>query len=245
LTKAVPLLLIHAFPVDSSMWKPQTAAISGRKVLAPDLPGFGSASLTEPELTMRAAAKACIEAMDAAAADKAVLCGLSMGGYVAFEIWRRYGNRVAGLILANTRADPDDEARATARRELASRLRAEGSQFLVENPPPLLSAHAPAQIVARVRELIAAQPAASIAAAAVGMANRVDSRPDLASIDVPVLVITSDEDSLIPAEISAPMADEIPDARLGIIAGAGHLSNMEKPGEFNGLVAEHAKRCDS
>ncbi len=168
--------------------------------------------------------------------DRAVVCGLSMGGYVAFELWRRARERFAGLVLANTRAGADSEEGAAGRRTLAARLVAEGSDFLVESPPPLLSEHASDELRRRVRELIAAQPAAAIAAAALGMAERPDSTPDLAAIDVPTLVITSDLDTLIPAAATSPMADQIPGAELAVIDGVGHLSNLEAAGSVRGAA---------
>lgn len=239
-----PLLLIHAFPVDAGMWEPQRSAIAGRAVLTPNLPGFGGTESTEPVMTMRAAARACIDAMNEAGADRVVICGLSMGGYVAFEIWRRYRDRVAGMVLANTRADADDEAKIQARTDLAAKLLGEGNGFLAEDPPPLLSADAPAALWNQVRRSIARQPARAIAAASLGMAEREDSTGDLPGIDVPSLVIVSDGDTLIPREATTPIADAIPGAGLAVIGGAGHLSNLENPGEFNRHLALLARRCD-
>jgi len=95
----------------------------------------------------------------------------------------------------------------------------------------------------QARHLIADQPAASIAAASVGMAERPDSTPDLAGIDVPALVITSTGDTLIPPDVSSPMAGQIPGARLEVIEGPGHLSNLEAPEEFNRLLELHLERC--
>lgn len=236
------MLLVHAFPLDASMWQPQRAAFDV-PVLAPNLPGFGGTPDAGPVLTMEAAAGSCVEHLDAAGTARAVVCGLSMGGYVAFELWRRHPERVAGLVLANTRAETDDKAGIDRRRALALRLREQGSGFLVESPPPLLSKDAPEEVWRRVREIIAAQPAEAIAAASLGMAERADSRPDLSRIRVPTLVVTSTGDELIPPEISSPMTEAIPGARLAVLEGAGHLSNMESPEEFNRLLAAHMRRC--
>jgi pimeloyl-ACP methyl ester carboxylesterase len=237
------VLLIHAFPLDARMWDPQLAVLDGVPVLAPHLPGFGGTPGAGDVMSMASAAERCLEALDADGVDRAVVCGLSMGGYVAFELWRRAPDRFAGLILANTRAGADTEEGAAGRRALAERLLAEGNGFLVESPPPLLSEHANDELWRRVRELIAAQPAASIAAASLGMAERPDSTPDLATIDVPTLVVTSDGDALIPAGATSPMADQIPGAELAVIDGAGHLSNLEAAGAFDELLAHHLERC--
>lgn len=238
------LLLVHAFPLDGRMWEPQLAAFSaGLPALAPHLPGFGGSPRAGDVMTMRAGADRCVQALDAAGVDRAVVCGLSMGGYVAFELWRTARERVAGLVLANTKAEPDSVEGAAGRRALAERLRSEGNGFLVESPPALLSERAAEALRTRVRELIAGQPATSIAAAALGMAERPDSTPDLPGIDAPTLVITSDADALIPADVSAPMSQRIPDAELAVIEGAGHLTSMEAPEAFNHLLVEHVQRC--
>jgi pimeloyl-ACP methyl ester carboxylesterase len=238
------LLLLHAFPLDASMWAPQVDALAGDvKVVAPHLPGFGGSSPAGPALTMDAAADAAVDALDADDVDRAVVCGLSMGGYVALAMWRRHPTRIRGLILANTRAGADDEAGRERRLALAARLRSEGNTFLVESPPPLLSADARPDLWDRVKGIIAAQPAEAIAAASAGMAERPDSTPNLPGIGVPTLVVTSTNDTLIPPEATTPMADQIPGAALEVIEGAGHLSNLEAPAAFTDLLRGHLRRA--
>ena len=238
------LLLLHAWPLDASMWEPQLAALPLEvRVAAPNHPGFGGAAPAGDTTTMHAAAENGLRAMDDAGIERALVCGLSIGGYVAFEVWRQARDRVLGFVLANTRAVADTPEAAEGRRALASKLRAEGHVF-IEEPPPLLSPDAPAEVRERVRAIIAAQPAEAIAAAALGMAERPDSTPDLAGIDVPTLVITSSQDQLIRPEVSAEMAEQIPNARLETIEGAGHLSNLEAPEAFNRLLLDHLAACD-
>jgi 3-oxoadipate enol-lactonase len=227
------LLLVHAFPVDARMWSGQQL---GPRTIAPNLPGFGG---TQPEpggvMTMAAAARRCLDALDEAGIDRAVVCGLSLGGYVAFELWRAAPERIAGLVLANTRAGADTPEAAQGRRALAARLGTEGN-VLAADPPPLLSKDASEELWDGVRAMIADQPPASIAAAALGMAERPDSTGELPGIDVPTLVITSNADTLIPAALTIPIADQVPGATLTVIEGAGHLSNLERPEAFNDAV---------
>jgi len=238
------LVLLHGFPLDGTMWDFQDGALSGSiQVLAPSLPGFGTQPGVGPVMTMDAAARRVFEAMDSAQVDQAVVCGLSMGGYVAFEMWRQQPQRFRGLVLANTRSGADDDAGRQRRLDLAARLEAEGNGFLVENPGPLLSESASEELWSDVRSIVAAQPAESIAAAARGMAERPDSTGDLPSISVPTMVIVSTGDTLIPADVTAPMADQITDATLETIDGAGHLSNLEAPGEFTMLLERHLTIC--
>ena len=238
------LLLVHGFPLDASMWEPQEASLRERvPVVAPHMPGFGGTEGSGEVMTMAAGASRCVEALDAARAERAVVCGLSMGGYVALELWRTARDRVAGFVFANTRATPDDEDGKERRRALAERLQSEGSEFLVKEPGPLLSGQADEEEWERVRTIIAVQPAESIAAAARGMAERPDSTKDLPGIDVPTMVVTSTGDTLIPLEQTTPMSDAIPGATLEIIEGAGHLSSMESPGEFTLLLERHLTLC--
>lgn len=237
------LLLLHAWPLDARMWDRQLAVLPPHvTVVAPSYPGFGGSAPVGAVTTMGACAEHAVRALDAAGVERALVCGLSIGGYVAFELWRRHSERFVGMILANTRAVADSREAAQGRLMLADRLRAEGN-FLAEDPPALLAPAAPAELWDRVRAVIAEQPAESIAAAALGMAERPDSTPDLEGIDVPTLVVTSTEDQLISPEISADMAARIPGARLETIQGVGHLSNLEAPDTFNRLLLEHLAAC--
>jgi pimeloyl-ACP methyl ester carboxylesterase len=233
------VLLIHAFPLDARMWEAQ---LLGAAVVAPDLPGFGSAPSAGEVMTMRAAATHCLAAADEAGLDRFVVCGLSMGGYVALELWRQAPERFAGLVLANTRAGADTAEAADGRRKLAERLRTEGN-VLADNPPPLLAEDADQTLQDRVKGWIADQTADGIAAAALGMAERPDSSGDLPGITVPTLVITSDGDRLIPADATTPMAGQIPGARLEVLEGVGHLTNVEAPDRFTGLLRDHVAAC--
>ena len=212
------LLLLHAWPIDARMWE------------AGDV------------LTMGLAAERALGAMGERGIDRAVVCGLSMGGYVAFEVWRRARDRVLGLVLANTRAVADSPEAAAGRRALAERLRSEGN-VLISEPPALLSDHAPEELRTRVHGWIAEQPPEAIAAALLGMAERPDSTPDLATIDVPTLVLTSTGDRMIAPQISAEMAGLIPRGRLETIEGVGHLSNLEGAEAFDAALVDHLAAC--
>jgi 3-oxoadipate enol-lactonase len=238
------LLLIHAFPLDSSMWEDQVSALQNDvPVVAPDLPGFGQAPPDGDVMTMEVAAARCAEALDEAKLDRAVVCGLSIGGYIALELWRRHRARFAGLVLANTKAEADAEEGKRRREQLAALVREKGTESILQGMRTLISAGASAELWDRVAAVIRKQRPDAIAAASLGMAARADSRPDLPGIDVPTLVITSTGEQLIPPDVTSPMADVIPDARLEVIEGAGHLSNMEASGDFNRALQEHLGRC--
>ena len=238
------LLLIHAFPLDARMWDEQLTALADVvPVVAVDLPGFGGTPLQGDVTTMAIAARRCVEGLDRAGLDRAVVCGLSMGGYVGLELWRSSRERVAGLVLANTRAEPDDDAAKNRRRLIAETVRRDGMMAILDSQRALVSPDVADDVWERVASIVASQPPEAVAAMALGLADRPDSRPDLAGIDVPTLVITSTDDQLIAPELSRSMAGEIPDAELTVIDGAGHLSNMERPDEFTGLLRRHLERC--
>lgn len=239
------LVLIHAFPVDSSMWGAQVMAFRHQlAVLAPDMPGFGGTMDAGPVMSMEAAADYVAHSMRYAEMGKAVVVGLSMGGYIALAFAKKYPELLQGLVLANTRSGADDEAGKERRNALATRIRAEGLGFLVDAPPPLLSTTAPEAMWERVKRAIRSQPAEAVAAASAGMGERLDRTAELASITVPTLVISSRADTLIAPALTKPMADAIPGAVYAEIEGAGHLSCVEAPEEFNRLLREHLVRCD-
>ena len=238
------LLMLHAFPLDSTMWNAQSEGLAGTlPVVTVDLPGFGGAPMADSEGWMDEAADRADAALSGTGIDRVVVCGLSMGGYVALAYARRHRDKLAGLILANTRADGDDDAAKERRKGLAERLRSEGN-FLADSPPPLLSDGASAEVRERVSAIIRRQEPEAIARASLAMAARADSRNDLAGIDVPTLVITSSADALISPDLSKEMAEAIPGAELKTIDGVGHLSNLEAPDTFNSLVRDFVGRID-
>jgi len=237
-----PILFLHAFPVDASMWASEVEALSAETtVVAPHLPGFGGAEPAGDVTTMDAIADAGVAALDATGVDRAVVVGCSIGGYAAFSLWRNHRDRVAGLGLVDTRAEADDEAGRERRAQLAEKVRAEGSGVVADSPPPLLTEDADPALWDRVKESIRRQPAEAIAAASLGMAERIDSTPILGEIDVPTTVIVGSADALTPPPFSESMAQAIPEAQLAVLEGAGHLSNLEAPKEFleaiRGLLA--------
>lgn len=231
------LLLVHAFPLDASMWDEDAAALGAdARVLAPSLPGFGGTAPAGEVLTVDAAADFLAAELDRADVDRAVVAGCSMGGYAAFALWRRHRERVAGLVLVDTRAEPDDDAGRERRRAVARLARERGSAAIAEDPPPLLSEGADPALWERVRAIIRRQPGEAIAAAALGMAERPDARPLLPEIGVPTAVIVGSADTLTPPPLSEAMAAAIPGAELTVLEGAGHLSNLEAPEGFREAI---------
>lgn len=232
-----PIVLLHAFPLSSAMWAEEATPLSklGR-VLAPDLPGFGrSARLESPSIA--AMAKAVADLMDQRGiSEPAVIAGLSMGGYVAFEFLRQFPLRVKGLGLFSTKAAPDSPEQKEGRLKLIEKLKKEGIGVLKQASLPKLVGKTTAQsrpaVVQTVERLGLSADVGGVADALAAMAGRVDSRDLLAGITFPALVVAGAEDQVIPSEESRQMAAAIKNARIEVIPAAGHLANLETPEAF-------------
>ncbi len=238
------LLLVHGFPFHGGMWDAQLGALpDGWRGLAPDLRGFGESPAGDREdWSMDLFADDLALLLDGLDLDAVTLCGLSMGGYVAFAFWRRHRDRVRALVLADTRAGADDEAGRANRRAVAEEVLEKGSGVVAQAMVPKLLAPGTRagrpDVVARVRAMIRGTEPRTIARTQLAMAARPDSVPDLPGIDVPTLVVAGSEDALTGPDTARSLADGVPGARLDIIPGAGHLSPMERPDAFNRVLGD-------
>jgi 3-oxoadipate enol-lactonase len=233
------LLFIHGFPLDRKLWSPQLQGLDGDcRMLAPDLRGFGEDRRPLPEVMgMDDHARDLKDLLDEREIGRVVLCGLSMGGYVALSFLEKWPERVQGLVLCNTKATADDAEAKAARHAMAEDTRTKGMQVIARAmSAKVLSAATRRErpdLVREVEAMIARQQAAAAAASALGMAGRPDRLALLADVRVPALVITGSDDELMQLPTSEEMARAIPGCRLEVLAGAGHLSNMEAPQAFN------------
>lgn len=241
-----PLLLVHGFPLDHSLWLPQLDALSAtRRVIAPDLAGFGATGGAGHE-SLDGHADDLAALLDHLGIDRAVVNGLSMGGYIAFAFWRRHRARVAGLVLTCTRAAADSEAARAGRYQSIVSIEADGVGPLADAMvPKLVTPAAPADVRSMVDAMVRRQPARGVADALRAMSARPDSTPDLAGITVPTLVVAGADDVIVPAAEAAAMAAAIPGAGLVTIPGAGHLANLEEPGAYNAALRAFLERVDA
>jgi 3-oxoadipate enol-lactonase len=247
MAERLPLVFLHAFPLSSAMWEAQVATLRPeRPVLAPDLPGFGGRPPGPADLA--AFARAVLDDLDAARIRRCVLVGISMGGYVAFRILDRAPDRVAALVLADTRAGPDDDQARVRRTEQAARARREGVAWLPEAILPGLLGRTTHRtrpdLVTRVGDWIRAADPEGIARALEAMRDRPDSAPVLSRIRVPSLVLAGDEDVLTPPDEVRRIAAALPDTRVVVIPGAGHLAALEQPGAFTRPVGAFLDALD-
>jgi pimeloyl-ACP methyl ester carboxylesterase len=239
-----PLLLVHGFPLNRTMWQPQldSLPVYGR-VLTPDLRGFGLSDPVGGVYSMDLLARDCLELLDHLGIwEPVVLGGLSMGGYVAFAFYRQFPERVKGLILAATRAGEDTPEGKANREKQANLAREQGvpavvaaalpkmlSPKTIENRPDLVEA---------ARDLMETTSVEGVIGAQLGMKDRPDSTPLLAEIGLPTLILHGADDQLIPVKEAEAMHAGIKGSALKILPDSGHLLNMEQPQLFDTAVRE-------
>ncbi len=239
----IPIILLHGFPLDSRMWAAQIDALSAdHRVIAPDLRGFGKSQPPAP-FTIESFADDVYSLGSEVLADKQrfVLAGLSMGGYIALAYALKYAPTLLGLILLDTKAEADTPEGREQRDKTIQLVREKGPVAVGDVMQPKLlaadSARSQPDLVKRLRAMTDQQPAMTIEYALAAMKSRPDQSPHLTRIDAPTLVVVGEADAITPPAIAESMQRSIPDARLAVIRGAGHMSPMEQPEQVNGAIA--------
>jgi 3-oxoadipate enol-lactonase len=237
-----PVLLVHAFPLSGAMWRPQIDALGDRfRLVAPDLMGFGSSSAPgDPGAYSMAAYAAHLEALLAhLSIPRAVVVGLSMGGYIAFELLRRGRAGTAGLVLADTRAEADTPEGAHKRSDQQRRVLGGDVAGLADDLVKALLSPRTLElrpdVAARARALMDGPPPGYVGALE-ALKRRPDSTADLAAIDVPTLVVVGEDDAVTPVDAARRLHDGIAGSRLAVLPGAGHLSSLEAPEAFTDVL---------
>ncbi|MDL5202725.1 alpha/beta hydrolase [Streptomyces sp. ALI-76-A] len=245
-TSRVPLVLVHGHPFDRTMWAPQTAEFSAtRRVIAPDLRGYGASPVVPGITRLSDFAQDIAALLDDLKVDAFVLAGLSMGGQIAMECAGRFGDRVRGLVLADTFPAAETPEGVRSRRAMADRLLREGMRgYADEVLDRMVAPYADAEVRAHVHRMMTATPAEGAAAALRGRAERPDYRDLLTRVTVPALVIVGADDTYTPVADARDMHALLPDATLRVIEGAAHLPNLERPREFNEALREFLARVD-
>ncbi|MBX3349226.1 MAG: alpha/beta fold hydrolase [Nitrospira sp.] len=237
----LPLVFLHAFPLNRTMWAEQEKGLSAQfRVITIDLRGHGESDAPLWHYSLDQAADDVRSLLDHLSIRQAVFIGLSMGGYIALAFYRKYAERVKGLVLADTRAQADTEDGKRARFEMAQLAYRQGAGAIAEIMIPKLLSPATIQtrpeLVQRVRTMIEGTQMSGIAGDLMAMAERPDSQPLLTQILCPVQIIVGELDLPTPPADARLMAERIPDARLAVIPGVGHLSNLEQPELFNEAI---------
>ncbi|MFQ5490761.1 MAG: alpha/beta fold hydrolase, partial [Phycisphaerae bacterium] len=228
----------HGFPLSGLLWAHLPEALADRyRLIVPDLHGLGRSSVTD-EVTMAGFAddlSGLLDQLDQA--EPVVVMGLSMGGYIAFEFFRRHQRRVRALILADTRAEPDAPEAARQRSETAQKVLAEGSGVVADAMAgKLFGPGASTELREQWRQIMASSDRQGVAAALRAMRDRADSRPTLGDIDVPTLVVVGQDDALTPLACAETIHRGIRGSRLEVVPGAGHMTPVEQPEQFRQIV---------
>ncbi|MGW2048771.1 alpha/beta fold hydrolase [Streptomyces sp. NPDC001858] len=244
----LPLVLVHGHPFDHTMWNPQIEAFSPtRRVIAPDLRGYGASPAAVPGITLLSDfAQDIASLLDELEVETFVLAGLSMGGQIAMECCARLGDRVRGLVLADTFAEPETPEGRLARNAMADRLLAEGmTGYADEVLEKMVAPYADPAVKAHVHRMMTAASPEGAAAALRGRAERPDYRPLLTRITVPALVVVGEDDEYTPVSDAAAMHAALPDSTLHVVARAAHLPNLERAAEFNKVLADFLAKVEA
>ncbi len=255
----VPLVLLPSFPLDRRMWDDVAALLpGGRTVLALDPPGLGTSpdpaavarSLgAGDEPSLETAADAVAATLRGAGVERAVVAGLSMGGYVAMALVERHPELVAGLALVDTRSTPDDDAARANRHRIADAVSATGTlEELAGTPRALLGRDSRGQrpdLVDRLRDWIGEQTPSGVAWSQRAMAARPDRTAVLAGFRRPAVVVVGDQDELTPVAAAEHLVAALPDAELVVVPGAGHMTTVEHPGPVADALVRLLDRVDA
>jgi len=237
--EGAPILFVHGFPLDHTMWRWQVGRFTrSHRVIAPDLRGFGQTPAGPDKVSMELFADDLAALLDELnVAEPVVLCGLSMGGYIAWQFVRRHRHRLAGLVLCDTRATADTPEIQQNRSQTAEHVLASGTATLAESIPGKLfsavTSERQPQLIDETKKVILRTSPQGIAAAALGMADRADMTNLLPEIDIPTLVVVGADDQLTPPAEMQQLADAIPGAEFVVIENAGHMAPLESAGKFN------------
>lgn len=243
----IPLLLLHAFPLDHGMWEAQQPLTESVRLIVPDQRGFGGSVGAAPITSLAGMADDAIAVLDALhVREPAVVCGVSMGGYVAQHVAARHPERVRGLILCDTKLEADTPEAREGRASLAAKVGRVGTSILADAMlGKLLAPSAEARAASRrpaveehLRRMIARQQPQTVQAALAAMGERPDMTEAMRRLRRPTLLVCGAEDSFTPPESMRRMESVIPESRLLIVPRAGHLVPLEEPDVFNAAVLE-------
>lgn len=244
----IPVALLHGFPHNRALWAPQMGALVDRaRCIAPDFRGCGESSKHGP-FSIDQFADDIALLLRGLDIERAVVAGLSMGGYVAFALWRRHRSLVRALVLADTRAGADTAEGRAKRLELIDVARTRGSGAVADNQITGMLGKTTREkrpaLIDQVHRMLESAPVDGIVGALEAMIGRIDSTATLATIDVPTLVVVGQEDVLTPVAEAELLHEAIRGSRLEVIEHAGHMSNLERPAAFNHVLSEFLASLD-
>lgn len=236
--EATPIIFIHAFPLNHTMWEPQLSALSPTyRVIAYDIRGHGESDIGAGQYTIELFVDDLIVLLDHLKIETAVLCGLSMGGYIALRALERHPERVSAIVLSDTRSEADSDEAKIKRTATLKLIKEKGVPLFAEGfvksalAPETFNTHP--ETVHRVKEMVLKNSSIGVCGALLALASRTDTTASLNHIKIPTLILVGEKDQVTPPSDSIAMNEKIKTAHMHVIAHAGHLSNLENPEEFN------------
>ncbi|MDP9159054.1 MAG: alpha/beta hydrolase [Acidobacteriota bacterium] len=238
-----PVVLLHPFPVHHEFWLPIIPPLTTKyRLILPDLRGHGQSGVGEGPATMNRHADDLAHILDHAEIDRAAFVGVSIGGYVLFESWRRFRGRIAALALCNTKAQPDSAEARAARLQAATEVLERGTEPFFDSLIPKLIGKTTREnrpdLVEDALKMMRKMSAEDVSAVQRGMADRPDSVSTLRTINVPTLIVTGDEDGFAGPAEAALMHDNVSGSELKVVARAGHYSPWERPTEVGRVLKQ-------
>jgi 3-oxoadipate enol-lactonase len=237
-----PIIFVHGFPFDKSSWAPQMAFMKKtQRVIAYDIRGFGATPLGKTKPSMRVYADDLVKFMDNMGIHKAIVCGLSMGGYIVLNAVQRYPERFKALILSDTQSIADTKEAEKKRYQTIEQIKTDAlavfTEGVLKNVFCANSRAHKTEVIGKIKEVILSTPQETIIAALTALAERTDMTASLKDIPIPTLIICGKEDSMTPPNQAEALHFAIKNSSLHIIENAGHLSNLEQPDAFNKHLA--------
>lgn len=245
-----PVVLLHAFPLSRKMWSPQIEAVTAEsfRLILPDLRGFGETNNFADISLMEDMASDIAELLDNLEIEKAIIGGLSMGGYVTFDLLRLRPEKFKALVLCDTTCSADNEEKRQKRFQLIEQIENKGSQALIENMLPNLIGKFTKEIsenlISELKQMFAETNPKAAAAALRGMAKRKDHTEFLNKIEVPTLLVFGEDDAVTTPADARILFEQISASGLSIIKNAGHYSNLEQPEQFNQALINFLKTVE-
>ncbi|HCA82114.1 MAG TPA: alpha/beta hydrolase [Bacteroidetes bacterium] len=247
LPQGVPIVFIHGFPFNHMMWDPQMKALPNHyRAITYDIRGHGESAVGDGQYSLEFFVDDLLGLLDHLVIDKAILCGLSMGGYIALRAYERFPERIRALVLCDTKSEGDaNEARVKRAGTVRSVKTAGVAQFAEDFAklvfaPQSFQTHPDA--VEAIKIAIRENSPIGISGAALALGMRTDTTAVLPRIKVPTLLLVGEHDALTPPAASEALQRQIPNAELHVIPAAGHMSNLENPGEFNRHLIDFLNR---
>jgi 3-oxoadipate enol-lactonase len=248
--ESLPIVLIHGFPFSSEMWKGQTQMLQEKdlRIITYDLRGHGRSDVSDGQYTMELFVDDLMTLLDYLKITKTILCGFSMGGYVALRAIERYRERFSALVLCDTMSAADSNEAKIRRANSIKLVKKEGAGRFAEGF--LKAVFAPQtfdtmpDVVEETRRIILSNSSIGICGALLAMAGRTDTTEALSQISVPTLILVGEHDAVTSPSAAKDMRERIPNSKLHLIESAGHMSNLENPKAFNERLAEFLDGID-